>query len=309
MKNLKVFIFSFNRGPLLENCINSALECLKVCQIYVVDDLSTDPETLSVLRKLPAEVKLIQPKSGVKERHGGLYENMNSALSLCNDDDLALFVQDDMQFVRPLLESDVSQMEVYFRSNNSPFLYPVFLKLSNYDSLSLRLQESLDIYESYDDQILTGAYYSDVVVVNVRMLRNSGWAFLNGELENARLAKTMFHKMAYMVNPFLMYLPSPPVFRTGSKNLVISIFEVIFRFGFHPIKIMSEDENSIFCGRNKSVLPVAENFLSARIGGGSKPWIYSVFDVHPIVYPLYNISRKPIYYLGYYFQRHVIGRF
>uniref|UniRef100_UPI0011DC7B1D glycosyltransferase family 2 protein n=1 Tax=Haloferax sp. KTX1 TaxID=2600597 RepID=UPI0011DC7B1D len=68
------FIFSFNRGPHLKNCVESVEHCASHSTIVIYDDNSDDPETQRILKKLNEKHEVRQP--GQLQNlsiHGGLY--------------------------------------------------------------------------------------------------------------------------------------------------------------------------------------------------------------------------------------------
>ncbi|MBC7185339.1 MAG: glycosyltransferase family 2 protein, partial [Marinobacter sp.] len=46
------FVFSYNRGPHLKNCIESIETCAAGHRVIVYDDASEDPETQQILRDI-----------------------------------------------------------------------------------------------------------------------------------------------------------------------------------------------------------------------------------------------------------------
>ena len=116
------YVFSFNRGRLLEQSLRTAAESLGDMPIFVVDDGSDDPETLDVLARWADRAPpLPETATGVagERKTGGLYPNMDRAMShaVAMGLDHALFHQDDMQFVRPLDETDARDVARYFEAN------------------------------------------------------------------------------------------------------------------------------------------------------------------------------------------------
>ena len=85
-----------------------------MCPITVVDDNSTDNGTVEFLKNLPESIKLIQHAEKDDTRHGGLYNNMQTAVEVSDEKDFILFIQDDMQIVRPLEEDDFEYIESYY---------------------------------------------------------------------------------------------------------------------------------------------------------------------------------------------------
>jgi hypothetical protein len=95
-------LFSFNRGPLLANCVESIRRFHPESPVVVFDDNSSDPETLRVLERIAGAGSEVVPSGPVKgPPYGNLYVNMNRALDLAasRGHEFVHFVQDDTQFV------------------------------------------------------------------------------------------------------------------------------------------------------------------------------------------------------------------
>ena len=114
MKRLtEIAIFSFNRGGNLRVCVESIQRNAPGIKYTVYDDRSDDPATLEYLEKISDRV--ITAPLPKNERHGGLYANMNLALSQA-DHPFLMTLQDDMQLVRTFSQDDDEDIERIFNS-------------------------------------------------------------------------------------------------------------------------------------------------------------------------------------------------
>ena len=116
--SLIVFVFSFNRGRFLLNCIKSIDSFLDGFEVVIVDDESTDKDTQNVLAAVSKRHRVLK-NDGVgeyEEKTGGLAGSMNMAMAYAAERgyEYALFIQDDMQLVRPVLNEDFSNISSYF---------------------------------------------------------------------------------------------------------------------------------------------------------------------------------------------------
>ena len=100
--DFQVCIFSYNRGPFLDNCARSVERMAPNWPMKIYDDGSDDPETLAVCEKYEGAV--LNPRTD-EGRYGGLHVNMQRALDEA-EAEFVFFTQDDHQMVRPVDEHD-----------------------------------------------------------------------------------------------------------------------------------------------------------------------------------------------------------
>jgi len=274
------FVFSYNRGPHLKNCIESIETCAPDHQVIVYDDASDDPETQQILRDIETrhEVRRRDDKAS-GDQHGALYTNMQRAIESVEDDCLICFLQDDTQLVRQIDEQDLQFMEGYFEKFPSGgFLAPVFQK-------RITRQRTLDRFVYYEDRgvyvcehrsrkQVAGVYYSDISVTRSDRLKAVNWRFVPGEFENEQQAKENFLEMGYMYAPFAMWLPNPPAYRNKKKSFTFRLAEIVNQAGFYPFRIMGEQSVKALRTRPTQQVPIAEDYLRIAVGGLKSPWIY-----------------------------------
>lgn len=295
-----VVIFSYNRGKMLSICLESLRICSPESKIFIVDDNSDDPETLSVLSTSGFDVTVLKPNSISFDWHGGLYSNMNMALRAVRDFDLVLFVQDDMQFVRRFGRGDFFEYaKLLSEVSGAAFLYPVFFKERTVENLRLELDSSCGFYISHNREILTGRFYSDIFIASPRALLEINWKFQQGELENARIAAESFAPMRYLINPIVAYVPRPRTYRGRERNIALKVIEWLFDFGRYRLEMMPDAADANFRTRIPSLLPVAEDYIKVVDRPLKSPWAYSAFELSPLVYPAYYFFENPFKYIFY----------
>ena len=274
------FVFSYNRGPHLKNCVESIERCAPDHTIVVYDDASTDPETQQILDQISArhEVRTRDDKVS-KDQHGALYTNMQRAIDSVKEDCLICFLQDDTQLVRTIDQQDLDFLQGYFdKFPNAGFLAPVFQK-------RITRQKTLDRFVYYEDRgvyvcehrsrkQVAGVYYSDISVTRSDRLREVNWKFVPGEFENEQQARENFLEMGYLFAPFAMWLPNPPAYRNKKKSLTFKLAEIVNRAGFYPFRIMDHSTVARMRARPKNQVPIAEDFLTIAVDGLKSPWIY-----------------------------------
>lgn len=273
---MEVAIFSYNRGKYLKNCVESIIRNIPSATFKIYDDGSTDPETVEYLDEL--ESRVIRSSQKIKDRHGGYYRNMQRAVENASSNFL-LLIQEDMQIVRQLDESDISSIETIFRSfPDAAFLSPIFLKgrkrkLFTEHYLS---DEKVAAYKWIESSGATvPACYADVSIVFVPRLLNAGWIFQNSEAENGFSAKVKFGRMPQLANPFTFYLPEEPAYR--GKTLTLGA-RLAFEMSGRKIKNfidMTRDQNLAFIARDQATLPFAEDFLQTEDPKVKKPYKFN----------------------------------
>ena len=215
---METFVFSYQRGPHLDNFLRSARDCGWPGPVTVVDDGSTDPSTLEVLDRAERSGIAV-----VRRQHsqgggawGGLQASMDHALSLAQGP-VTLFAQDDMQFVRPLRDGELERIaEVVNDPDRSPFLFPAFHVRTWKASRSARNFEPDDaIVMPRRTLFHPGVGFSDVSVLAPDRLREKGWDFRFEERGSSVLAYRLFGPMTSYPYPFLSFVPFPSVPRRG----------------------------------------------------------------------------------------------
>jgi glycosyltransferase involved in cell wall biosynthesis len=290
---LAAYVFSYNRGPFLRHCVETIRSCAPTVPLTVVDDGSTDAETLDVLDNLPVAVRRLAPGAGNAQRHGGLYANMQRALDDCDAEHL-LFLQDDMQLVRPLRAADFEYLQAFFAHHpRAAFINPVFLKgqRARRDQRVTRLQTDFPVYFRSSPGKVRGFSYADVVIADVGRLRQAQWRFLPGEIENARRAEQLFGAMGFMAYPFAMFLPEVPVYR--GKHMTWAVARAQQLGGTQPkvYALMDAAQCAALFDRDLSVLPVAENFLRCTDPHVRRPFQYSAVNAYPGLRVLHKLEQ------------------
>jgi len=275
---LTVAVFSYNRGEFLRNCVRSVQRNLPGAVIRVYDDNSDDPATKAVLADLG--VSVITPESSDARRLGGLYSNMQTAL-MAAETPWILFLQEDMQMVRPVGEADLAAIAALFAEDQRrAFVGPVFFKAISMKRHHRQCvpQETPRCYRLRDgaspaEQAKRIAYF-DVCIGHVAQLRAAGWQFGNSERGNVQQARRLFSDMPTLGEPFIFYLPEVPVFRNRRKSLAARIAARLTGPGVKAFRDMTAAEVARFATRPLSQWPVAEDFLTPCDPTVRRPFVY-----------------------------------
>lgn len=283
--NLSVYIFSYNRGDFLAHALHSVREMIPDAVVKIVDDHSNDSATRHFLAR--CEVPVLYPQTADKSRHGGLYLNMQLALEDCATT-YCLFLQDDMQIVRPVDTADYRYLDEFFTAfPQTGFLNPVFLKgqRAKRDLRISKVNNSFPVYfRHYPEKAHPrGISYADVVIAHKPRLVAKNWQFSQGEVGNAQRAMETFGGMGMMRDPFVMFLPQVPVFRGKQKTWPVRIAERLA--GNEPKSFRPMQAPDVERLRNRDIhqLPVAENYLTPNDSKVKKPFQYSVVNVYPVL--------------------------
>lgn len=273
MDRLTVAIFSYNRGTYLENCVASVRRNLPDVAIRVYDDNSSDPPTLAVLARL--QLPVLQPGQHSGARHGGLYVNMAAALSDASTP-LILFLQEDMQVVRPVGAADLDRIEAVFAENDRrAFVCPNFMKATSLGRYQARMvpNESLRAYLGRPDDPKRIAYL-DVTVGHVGRLRDADWAFGPTEGAGSSRARAMFADVPYLGDPFTFYCPEVPIYRNRLQSLSSRIAARLTGTDVKAYHDLDGTETARLLARPLTDWPVAEDWLRPLNPRVRRPFVY-----------------------------------
>lgn len=272
-------VFSFNRGRYLKNCIASIETCAPGHSIIIFDDHSDDTETKDILEHFRLKHQVIQPDRDASTQHhlGGLYGNMQRAFEECTKASLACFLQDDTQLVRPLDETDLTDLEEAFeKASDLAFINPCFIRGINLTKgAKYRYDNRLGLYFRESSNRSSGTYFSALLIMKPRRLQQVNWSFASSEPANNQAAAKHFMPMGYMHSPLAMWLPEVPAYRGKRKTLGLKLAEKKRNCGFYPFALLSSDEVIKLKTRTPDVPPVAEHFLHCEKYEPPKPWAYN----------------------------------
>lgn len=299
-----VFVFSFNRGEFLANCVASIERCAPDLPIWIIDDDSHDPSTKAILSKLRDKYSVISAAASDKGefKTGGLYQAMNVAMDIARQHNItfAVFIQDDMQLVRPVRPSDLADYQKCFEIHENT------IQVSNSFIRSLSSDAFLERHEIDADaavyirkpQFERGkSRFSATGVFSVDRFYDLFGSFDVGEGKNSEKAGQLGLFCGRSVFPNACWLPYPTSFRGKRKSLKHSFFEVFGRSGFYPITPMSEEENDAFVRRPHTDIPVMEWYLKAKntprddvwsTGGGE----YNFLAYNGVFAKVYGLLRR-----------------
>lgn len=277
--DLNFYVFSFNRGRFLNNCINSIRNCAPGSPIIIIDDNSDDPDTkhfISLHRKT-CEVLFNNRESEFEKKTGGLAGCMNLAMRHAKEigAPYVVFIQDDMQMVRSLKEDDMGLIKDYFSHvPGSIQISTSFIRRLSMDTFSM----------DHVVNIEAGAYirkgvaergksnFSDTGVFDVNRFHETFKVFCVGEDKNSEKARSLGLTCGRSIYPFMCWLPYPVSHRGKKRGWRHRFFEKFGRSGFYPIRVMSGQERNSFVVRDAFDYPVMEEYLCSPSSPRSDIW-------------------------------------
>jgi glycosyltransferase involved in cell wall biosynthesis len=285
--NYQIAIFSYNRGPYLRNCVESVQRHCPGVPFTVYDDGSDEPELVEYLQGLGASVRHMQAAN--TSRHGGFYTNMQAALDEATANGL-LLLQDDVQVVRDVTESDVQAWSAYWGQHpDCAFLNPVFMKGGRRaDFLSYYQPDAQErVYHWVEDPANPSKdgpvprFYMDVCLLNVQRLKAAAWQYHISEFLNGQQAGACFaHGMPQLPEPFVFYVPEEPVYRERIKTKGTAMAERLAGQAVKRFVSMSPAEVERFRARDLSDYPFAEDFIHTQDPTVQRPYRFNVYRTH-----------------------------
>jgi glycosyltransferase involved in cell wall biosynthesis len=276
---LAVYIFSYNRAQLLDHSLETTACCMPGFDTFVVDDDSDDPATQKVIRKWADITPVLEAGQVVGEKKtGGLYPNMTRALYHAHDKGYtyALFTQDDMQFVRPFDPRDAALIEDYFAAHLKVVqLLLHFIK---------RPEPGVDLAERWHPDESGTSYLRTEMSSNEKACFSAGGIFhvlrtiealgsfeMSEAKNSARmLAKGYYYGVSHA--PLICFMPAPISFRGKRRSIQHRLYEMLGGAGFHPVEQMNDAEVERFWNRDRSMFPVAEDFLHCPTAPAPQNW-------------------------------------
>lgn len=272
------FVFSFNRGPYLANCIESLIRNAPSFDVTIVDDGSTDAGTLAVLEASPFPV--VRLRSSRNGGLGGLYANMQWALDRTRAD-VAIFLQDDVQLVRPVDASDQRNLTRYFAADPRNAFVSVLFPMG---PRIVRERRGFKPYPGhrgylYDDGALHGfrttrRYFYDISAFSVTHLRSARWRYRCGENANAVQASRCFAPMLHYADPFVCQLPEVPTLRFGRRTLGAAWAERLSGPDILTFYDLRTPEIDMLRGRQVAAIATAGEVLHTRKPSVRRPFVH-----------------------------------
>lgn len=281
VKTNKCYIFSYNRGIFLKNCITSVEKHLSDnFDITIIDDHSKDELTRKILEEYAKKYRVIQPLVEFKNyKVGNFYANMNYAFKdalQCNTR-LVLFIEDDMQIVRKVSKEDIERIILFFsKTPNTIQLHTNFLKKCNlkYKKYLVIDQNSKNAYFRTEKHPLNSCYCSNGIFYMPRIPKLIG-SLKDGLSANEIILKKKGCKLGFYAYPFMMWLPMPISFRKKENNFYHRIKEFIAGCGYHPYDEMSTAFQNKLFSRPLDEFPYAEDYLQNSHCGHIKQWSFT----------------------------------
>lgn len=290
---MRVFVFSYNRGRYLRNCLASIARHMAGADVLVMDDDSDDPEVHNAVTEHQGLARLVSTRARAGDAYlGGLYGNMQHALELSRDQSVVLFLQDDMQIVRDLGPEDMAHWERYFSSHSNTFqLHACFVKRKQVKSGRRLVDIDRDV-PVYWRTLESGrrSYFSAIGVFHVERMRALDWRFEPSEGENNRKVRESGLSMGMTPWPFMMWLPNAESAKFRRRGLLHRFAEWRAGVGFYPYRPLTGEKLEWLLQRPLEELPVAEELLEPQGLDPGREWLFA--DATKAVKPLHRHLKR-----------------
>jgi glycosyltransferase involved in cell wall biosynthesis len=291
---LEVFVFSYNRGKYLRNCLQSLQRHAPACPVTVVDDGSGDRETRAVLDEYRQSARIVVNDGSAASSLGGLYGNMNWALSVATAE-WALFIQDDMQLVRDIASADFDHIDRFFRAYPEAIEFqPCFAKGSTRAVVGdgLAVDENVPVYLR-DTTKSNRAYFSAVGIFHVERVRERGITLLDSEAKNETFIAEVAAPIGLSPYPFMMWLPFAESVKFRRKGLLQRYAEWRAKAGLYPFRALTEEEVQQLFRRDLAELPYAEKLLSLESErSDNETWMYAVVRHYRLPRKMLKLQKR-----------------
>lgn len=280
-EHFAIYLFSYNRGQFLANCLTSLRHCAGGLDVTLIDDHSEDEATRQVLQQQGRQLRQLAVTSGGPSAHktGGLYHNMRQAMQDARDRNktLVLFLQDDMQLVRPLQAEDLARADRFFTANpNAAQLQTCFMKrfFAERDQALTTLDSSGEAYLRPSDYPGFSGF-SAVGLFHLERFTQLFGELRHGEYANNAYAQQHGIQMGLAAFPFMMWLPYPISHRGKQRNLPLQLVEGVAGCGFYPYQPMSSEKTAQLLQRPAAQRPYAEDWLCCPALGKTAVWSFA----------------------------------
>lgn len=205
--NLLNVIIGYNRFYLLKNCVESFFEFGPEGDLLIIDDGSDDQRIINYLKEVEQKrnVKVMFIPRGPERGHGGLYDNMNlaSEYAILNDYSHIFFIQDDQQFMWKDADFEDKIESIFKHRPNAAMIQPLFQKALTFESLKRNLERDYAVncwkVKNYG--------ICDVGVMQVSLIKEKKFKFLQDEGENARKWLELGYNLYSIFTPTLTFVP------------------------------------------------------------------------------------------------------
>jgi hypothetical protein len=259
----QIYVFSFNRGRFLNNCISSIEKNFQSPQITIIDDCSDDEDTIKYLEELGQRYRIISPHSKEEKssKYGNLYKNKNWVINESKNlgYKYIMIVSEDGQFVRPFLKSDKKRIKCLFENTENIFqCVPLFIekvnKFSQFED-KIKTLPDCNFYIKKNNVNYKRLNYTDFGIINVNKFLSLLGKYEESEHLNEQMCIEKGIVCAYDTHPFFALLPFNKYERVNGNKKLIHLINKISQTGFYPYNDMSQSEiDKLF---NKPVLEVA----------------------------------------------------
>lgn len=282
-----IAIYHKDRINYLENLLNSLEKNIKFKKIkykIIIFDNSSHSKNIKYLQSIKKyKVYFSKMKSGTL---GNLYSSMNETIKICIQDRYNFFftLQDDMQIVRKIYDSDFYNLKELFKNNSKVLCCKLsfFRKINCLDFKYIFLNYKKNFYVNVKSS------YSDVAFFSTKVLKQLKFNFKLGEDYNDKHYSKLGYRSIHILYPIIHYLPwgeSARISRIDKifiLRVIKKLFVIMNKIGtnskLHKLKLK---QKNLFFNRNINIFPTDELFLETD-DKLILPWAYD---------PIWSLSK------------------
>jgi hypothetical protein len=280
------YVFSYNRGKFLNNCIESIERNYQDSNITVVDDCSDDIETLSYINDLNQKYRVVTPfsKNEKNTKYGNLYKNKNWSINDAKDKSFkqVMLVSEDTQFVRPFTNMFFKDLNLFFNSIGNSFqVFPFFIaKVFSMNETPIQnnlllLKDSNFFIHNTETEKHQNFIFSDFGIIQVERFFDLFEKFEDDELDSITKCKQRGLKLGLYSYPLCSLLPFNNYYRIkNNNNKLTNLLNKIAKTGFYPYESMTDNQVNSLLKKPNNVIAFAEDWLTCPNVPNSDLWSF-----------------------------------
>lgn len=277
-----IYVFSYNRGCFLDNCVRSIERNFQLTKITIVDDHSDDIETTEYLKHLGTTYRIVSPhaKEEKTSTYGNLYKNKNWVMNEAKRSNYQniMMIPEDHQIVRPLLASDGKRIQKLFDSTENIFqCLPFFIeKVYKFAGIQEKLQllRHTGFFVKRQGVDFKRSNYSDFGIINVDKFFKLLGTYQENEYQTEQACINKNIVAAFDSYPCLTSLPFNTYNRIQGDNKLTELINSITKTGFYPYHDMTDLEIRDLFNKPDSEMAFAEDWLNCPNVPNKNLWAF-----------------------------------
>ena len=277
-------VFSFNRYRYLKNLVSSIDAFYPDVTVVIFDDNSTEQELLDYYKQLDLKENYSIIKQNAastdKSKHGGLYQQMNTALDYCWEKNInfVFFIQDDMQFVQSL-DLPALCKQYFMKRENVLMFSPLFMQKIFLPEIEKYIgkKEGTYFFKEYG--------VADAGIINLGRAKAAGLQFSSrGEKYNGNIYHDLGYRLILAMNPCLAWVPWAISYKHDTRKGVF-----LYRKDRLFIKPLSGEKRDKLLNNND--IPFLEDFTRLNVWWIPRPYIHLMYGFKHLLTTYWNYIK------------------